>query len=239
MKIILLKLFSWRYRILSVAVVCILLLLGYIYRIEIWDKIAKYYTVFNNREQIKTFVNSFGAGAPVVFITIQILQVLFAPVPGETSGFIGGFLFGTLKGFLFSSIGLTVGSCINFYIGRFLGERYIRKIIPSDYLIRFDAFVKRKGAAVIFILFVIPGFPKDYLCLFLCLSTLLFKVFLIIVTIGRMPGTFLLSLQGAYLFEQNYVVFALIICLCILLSIAAYRYKEPLYKWLERFDKAS
>jgi uncharacterized membrane protein YdjX (TVP38/TMEM64 family) len=233
------RLYLLRYKILALSILIVFLLLGYIYRIQIWEKIVEYFLVFSDREQIKNFITSFGAGAPVVFIIIQILQVLFAPVPGEASGFIGGFLFGTLKGFLFSSIGLTVGSCINFYIGRFLGERYIRKIIPSDYLSRFDAFVKRKGVAVIFILFVFPGFPKDYLCFFLGLSTLSFKVFFIIVTIGRMPGTFLLSLQGAYLFEQNYVVFALIICLCILLSIAAYRYKESLYKWLERFDKGS
>lgn len=230
------RLYLLQYKILFLSILIVILLLGYIYRIQIWEKIVEYFLVFSDREQIKSFITSFGAGAPVVFIIIQILQVLFAPVPGETSGFIGGFLFGTLKGFLFSSIGLTVGSCINFYMGRFLGERYIRKIIPSDYLNRFDAFVKRKGAAVIFILFVFPGFPKDYLCLFLGLSTLSFKVFFIIVTIGRMPGTFLLSLQGAYLFEQNYMVFALILCLCIILSFLAYRYKEGLYKWLEKFN---
>lgn len=230
------RLYLLRYKILSLSILIVILLLGYIYRIQIWEKIVEYFLVFSDREQIKSFITSFGAGAPAVFIIIQILQVLFAPVPGETSGFIGGFLFGTLKGFFYSSIGLTVGSCINFYIGRFLGERYIRKIISSDYLNRFDAFVKRKGAAVIFILFVFPGFPKDYLCLFLGLSTLSFKVFFIIVTIGRIPGTFLLSLQGAYLFEQNYLVFALIFCLCIILSLLAYRYKEGLYKWLEKFN---
>ena len=177
------RLYLLRYKILALSILIVILLLGYIYRIQIWEKIVEYFLIFSDREQIKNFITSFGAGAPAVFIIIQILQVLFAPVPGETSGFIGGFLFGTLKGFLFSSIGLTVGSFINFYIGRFLGERYIRKIIPSDYLNRFDAFVKRKGAAVIFILFVFPGFPKDYLCLFLGLSTLSFKVFFIIVTI--------------------------------------------------------
>lgn len=230
------RLYLLRYKILALSILIVILLFGYIYRIQIWEKIVEYFLIFSDREKIKNFITSFGAGAPAVFIIIQILQVLFAPVPGETSGFIGGFLFGTLKGFLFSSIGLTVGSCINFYIGRFLGERYIRKIIPSDYLNRFDVFVKRKGAAVIFILFVFPGFPKDYLCLFLGLSTLSFKVFFIIVTIGRMPGTFLLSLQGAYLFEQNYLVFALIFCLCIILSLLAYRYKESLYKWLEKFN---
>jgi len=230
------RLYSLRYKILALSILIVILLLGYIFRIQIWDKIVQYYTVFNNREQIKTFVNSFGAGAPVVFIIIQILQVLFIPVPGEATGFIGGFLFGTVKGFLFSSIGLSIGSFLNFIIGRFLGERYIRKLIPDDYLKRFNAFLKRQGVIVIFILFIFPGFPKDYLCLFLGLSTLPLKVFIILATIGRMPATFLLSLQGAYLFEQNYLILALVLCLCVILSLLAYRYKEGLYKWLEKFN---
>ena len=224
------------YKILVLSILIVIFLLGYIYHLQIWEKIVEYFLVFSDREQIKNFITSFGAGAPVVFIIIQILQVLFAPVPGEATGFIGGFLFGTAKGFIFSSIGLAVGSCLNFLVGRFLGKRYIRRLIPDDYLGRFDAFLKRQGAVVIFILFVFPGFPKDYLCLFLGLSTLPLKVFIILVTIGRMPGTFLLSLQGAYLFEQNYLVFTLIFCLCIILSLFAYRYKEGLYKWLEKFN---
>jgi len=230
------RLYLLRYKILALSILIIILLLGYIYRIQIWEKIVEYLLIFSDREQIKTFVNSFGAGAPAVFIIIQILQVLFAPVPGEATGFVGGFLFGTVKGFLFSSIGLSIGSFLNFIVGRFLGKRYIRKLIPDHYLNRFDTFLKRQGVIVIFILFIFPGFPKDYLCLFLGLSTLPLKVFIILATIGRMPATFILSLQGSYLFEQNYLVFALVFCLCIILFLFAYRYKEGLYKWLEKFN---
>lgn len=230
------KLFSWRYKFTAIAILCIVLFLGYIYRIQIWEKVAEYYILFTDREQIKSFVTSFGAGSPVIFIIIQILQVVFAPVPGEATGFIGGYLFGAAKGFLFSSIGLTVGSLINFLIGRFLGERYIRKLIPTSYLSRFDTFLKRQGVIVIFILFVFPGFPKDFLCLFLGLSSLSLRVFIILAAVGRMPGTFLLSLQGDYLFEQNYVIFTLIFCLCILLSILAYKYKEQIYQLIERLN---
>ena len=230
------RLYSLRYKILALSVLIVILLVGYIYRIQIWEKTVEYFLIFSDRERIKNFINSFGAGAPAVFIIIQILQVLFIPVPGEATGFIGGFLFGTVKGFLFSSIGLSIGSCLNFIIGRFLGERYIRKLIPDDYLKRFNTFLKRQGVIVIFILFIFPGFPKDYLCLFLGLSTLPLKVFIILATIGRMPATFFLSLQGSYLFEQNYLVFALILCLCIILFLFAYRYKEGLYKWLEKFN---
>ena len=103
---------------------------------------------------------------------IQILQVIFAPVPGEATGFIGGYLFGTIKGFLYSSIALTIGSWINFAIGRFFGERYVRKLIPPAKFEKFDRILKHQGVIIIFFLFVFPGFPKDYLCLFLGLSTL-------------------------------------------------------------------
>ena len=201
------------------------------------EKITYVYHLFGDREQIKTFVASFGQGAPAIFIIIQILQVLFAPFPGEATGFIGGFLFGAAKGFLFSSIGLTLGSWINFTIGRFMGKRFVRKLIPERQLDRLDKIIKRQGVIVLFILFVIPGFPKDYLCLFLGLSTLPLKIFLILAGIGRMPGTLMLSLQGSYIFEQKYGLFAVIMVLCLMVILLAYKYRDPLYQWLEKYNE--
>jgi uncharacterized membrane protein YdjX (TVP38/TMEM64 family) len=223
-------------KIIAVVAVCILVVLGYLYRIPLWEKVSVYYDIFTDREQTKAFIASFGTGAPVVFILIQILQVLLAPFPGEATGFIGGFLFGATKGFLYSSIGLTVGSLINFTIGRFLGKRFVRKLIPPAQLERMDNLVRHQGAIVLFGLFVFPGFPKDYLCLFLGLSAIPLKIFIILTAIGRMPGTLMLSLQGSYIFEQSYGWFALIVSVCLVLIFLAYRYREGLYRWIEKFN---
>ena len=223
--------------LISAAVVCFIVFLGYVYHQYLWEKITYFYHLFGDREQIKTFVASFGQGAPAVFIIIQILQVLFAPFPGETTGFIGGFLFGAAKGFLYSSIGLTLGSWINFTIGRFMGKRFVRKMIPERQLDRLDKIIKRQGVIVLFILFVIPGFPKDYLCLFLGLSTLPLKIFLILTGIGRMPGTLMLSLQGSFIFEQKYGLFAVIMVICLIVISLAYKYRDPLYQWLEKYNE--
>lgn len=228
--------FSGRLKILVIAFVFALALLGYLYRKPLWEQISSCYVLFTDRDLIKAFVSSFGAGAPVVFIVIQISQVLLAPFPGEATGFIGGFLFGTGKGFLYSSIGLTAGSWINFTIGRFLGKRYVRKLIPPAHLDRMDNIVKRQGVLVLFLLFIFPGFPKDYLCLFLGLSAIPLNVFIILAAIGRMPGTLMLSLQGAYVFEQKYELFALIFGLCLILMFLVYQYRERLYKWIEKYD---
>ena len=169
----------------------------------------------------------------------QILQVIFAPVPGEATGFIGGYLFGVIKGFIYSSAALAIGSWINFSIGRFLGERFVRKMIPSQKFEKFDAMLKRQGIIVILLLFVFPGFPKDYLCLFLGLSVLPFKVFILMAAVGRMPGTFMLSLQGAMLFEENYLVLAVAILVSVLVAYLGYRFREPLNAWIEKQNRTT
>jgi len=227
---------SNRYKFFFIFILCIALLLGYFYRVQLWEKITHYYLLFTNKDQIKIFITSFGSGAPLVFILIQILQVLFAPIPGEATGFIGGYLFGASKGFLYSSLGLTAGSWIIFVIGRLLGKRYVRKLIPIKQLNRFDLLVKRQGVVVLVLFFLIPGFPKDYLCFFLGLSDLPIRVFIVITAIGRMPGTYMLSLQGAFLYEQMYGLLALILGLCVLVALFAYRYRERLYRWIERLN---
>jgi uncharacterized membrane protein YdjX (TVP38/TMEM64 family) len=228
--------YSIKLIILLVAAICALTAIVYFFRQPLWETVTQAYNLFTNREQIKSFIMSFGVAAPVVFMSIQILQVLFAPVPGEVTGFIGGYLFGVAKGFLYSSFALAVGSWLNFLVGRFLGKRFVRKLIPADVFERFDRVLKHQGVIVSFILFVIPGFPKDYLCLFLGLSTVPLRVFILLATIGRMPGTLLLSLQGAFMFDQNYGLFALIFGFCLVLALLVYCYREMIYQWVEKLN---
>ncbi|MFH2044357.1 MAG: VTT domain-containing protein [Pseudomonadota bacterium] len=216
--------------IIAVAVVI------YIFRTPLWDLTLFYWNLLSDREQIKTFITSFGILAPIAFIAIQILQVIFAPVPGEATGFIGGYLFGALQGFIYSSIGLAVGSWINFLIGRFLGKRVIRKIIPSNYLTKFDSTIKHQGVLVLFVLFVFPGFPKDYLCLFLGISALPIKVFILLATIGRMPGTLMLSFQGASLYDKAYGPFIIITVICIVFMAIGYKYRDAIYQWVDKVN---
>ncbi|MEE8399522.1 MAG: VTT domain-containing protein [Desulfobacterales bacterium] len=224
---------SW---LLIFAVLAILIFLGYQHSAFLWEEGAQFYRFFSDKEAVTRFVNSFGKGtAPIVLMVIQFLQVLFAPIPGEaTGGFIGGYLFGAGWGFLYSSVGLTAGSLLAFIIGRYLGQRYVRKLVPANQLTRLDALVRHQGIFVIFLLIATPGFPKDYLCLFLGLSTMPLKVFILIVTIGRIPGTLFWSLQGAFLFEHNYRLVAILFALCAGVTLLAYRYRKPLYQWVER-----
>ena len=108
--------------------------------------------------------------------------------------------------------------------------------IPAEVLAKFDFLMERQGALIAFMLFLLPGFPKDYLCFLLGLSHMPLKLFLLICIVGRLPGTLLLALQGAKVYQGDYYSTAIILGLCLVAMGVLWYYREPLYEWIKRFD---
>ncbi|MEW6258322.1 MAG: VTT domain-containing protein [Thermodesulfobacteriota bacterium] len=204
-----------------------------------WPQIAAFplWRILTDQQKLETLIRSFGPWAPAIFIGLQVLQVVFAPVPGEITGFLGGYLFGAAIGLVYSTIGLSIGSILNFYLGRLLGQGIVFRIVPQQQVEKLAYLVKPKAVLGLFLLFVFPGFPKDYLCLFLGLTTMRFSLFFWIAAVGRIPGTLMLSLQGASLMQRNYSMFLWLAICCVLLAGLSYRYREPLLRWIERYSE--
>lgn len=216
------------------AALCLFIVGVLIFRHPIAHALAIGIDWVSDRDKVAGVITAYGNGAPLVFMAIQLLQVILAPIPGEATGFIGGYLFGAFNGFVYSSIALSIGSWINFAIGRFLGKRFVRRWIPEEKWRRMDRLLKRQGIIIIAILFVFPGFPKDYLCLFLGITDLPLKVFLLISCLGRMPGTLILSIEGSFLFEKNYTVLVIVFGIALAIGLLAMRYRERIYAWMEK-----
>jgi uncharacterized membrane protein YdjX (TVP38/TMEM64 family) len=189
---------------------------------------------YSSRKEVKLFLASFGPYAPIPFVVLQALQVVFAPIPGEVTGFLGGYVFGTWLGFLYSSIGLTLGSAAAFGLGRWLGSHVVRRLISDGVYHKFDFVARTSGALVALLFFLIPGFPKDYLCFLLGVSPIPFGTFLIISTFGRLPGTWLLSIQGAKVRGAHYGEFVIFLAVAATAALLAYIYRESIFQWLRR-----
>lgn len=195
--------------------------------------------IITNKELLNLKLESYGGKAPLIYILIQVAQVFIAPVPGEITGVAGGYLFGCFKGFLYSTFALTFGSIINFLFARLVGKDIVRNLIPETYLKKFDRFFKDDGELVIFALFLFPGFPKDYFCLFLGITNLDFKKFILFSTLGRVPGTFLLSLQGDLLSGGAYLLTMLLGVFLGLVSILIFIKRRQIFDFLENNKKKS
>lgn len=207
-----------------------------LFRHALAEVLPRLWACVADRDCLTAFVSGFGMGAPLVFILVQVTQVLLAPVPGEVTGFIGGYLFGMLPGFLYSTIGLTLGSWLNLFVGRLLGRRYVRRLIPLAHISRFDHMLRGRGLAVVFLMFVFPGFPKDYLCLFLGISDMPMRVLLVLAAVGRLPGTLMLSLQGALLFEENYFFLAAAVAVFGGGAVFFYLIRNRFYRWVDKVN---
>ena len=167
-------------------------------------------------------IREWGILAPVIFISLQALQVIIAPIPGELTGILGGYLFDQWVGLLYSTIGLTVGSVAAFAVGRWLGAHYVQRLVSPDIWRKLGFIIEAEGIILCLVIFLIPGLPKDMTCYLFGLSPMPFWVFAVVSTLGRMPGTWILSAQGAHTASGDYVEVILLTALVVALALPLY-----------------
>lgn len=174
-------------------------------------------SMFTNVEQFKTMVNSYGSFSFLVFLFIQIIQIVFFFIPGEVVQVAGGYIFGPYVSFLLCIIGAIIGSAAAFLITRKLGKPFLQKICGKNNLwlvkkLDKNKMGERKGRdprKLIFILYLIPGIPKDLLAYICGVADISLKEFLIISTIGRAPALFFSCMFGDQVSTKNwtYIIF--------------------------------
>jgi len=187
---------------------------------------------FRDKQQIIQFIKSYRYDE-IVFILLQIAQVIAAPIPGELSGFIGGYIYGPFWGTIYSTIGLTIGSWLAFMLARFFGEPLLEKVVKKEVFEKFDTFMEHKGILVSFLLFLIPGFPKDYLCYIMGVSRIPTLTFIIVSTVGRFFGTMMLSISGNVAHNEQYKLLAVITIAGVIVLFLAWRYHDKILEVLK------
>lgn len=187
--------------------------------------------IFFNRQKMLAFLNSLGHWAFIGFIFVQALQVIVSPFPGEVTGLLGGYLYGPFLGVTLSTVGLTLGSYIAFSLSRAFGRPFVEKVVSKATMARFDYILHHKGAFLVFLLFLLPGFPKDYLCYILGLGHLTTREFIVIGGTGRLLGTVLLTLGGTYIRHQQYTQLFILIGVSLVIVFLALAYRDKLEKW--------
>jgi uncharacterized membrane protein YdjX (TVP38/TMEM64 family) len=194
--------------------------------------------LLSDEARLQETLASFGPWGPLVFIGLQVLQIIVFVIPGEIVQIAGGYIFGPWLGLIYSLIGISLGSAGAFFLGRALGRPFVEALIRREKVEEFDrAFRRGRGLASLFLLFLIPGVPKDILCYLSGLSAIPFLLFFIISAVGRLPGLTLSVIFGSKLATQEWVVVvaiaAAVITLLILSRLLRARLRA-LEEWLLR-----
>jgi uncharacterized membrane protein YdjX (TVP38/TMEM64 family) len=172
--------------------------------------------------------------APWIFIALQTFQVVFFFIPGELTQAMGGYLFGSLAGIALSLIGISIGSALEFLIAKKYGNNFLRKILPKkEYNSVKKLICREKNKFILFVLYVLPGFPKDILGYVSGISGISFKNFMIITSIARLPGIITSNLIGANLFYENYIALIYIIILIAVILFFSITEREKIISFLK------
>ncbi len=190
---------------------------------------------FLDQQRLKDFLDSLGVFSYLGFVVLQVFQVVAAPIPGEATGFLGGFLYGIPLGIILSTIGLTLGSWLAFTFSKIFGRPLVEKVIRKETIDRYDYLLHSKGLVLIFILFLFPGFPKDYLSYILGLGHMSTKAFLIISTLGRLFGTIMLTLGGSYIRNHQFAHFFTLTSVVTIIVILAIMYRDRIEERLKKW----
>ena len=89
---------------------------------------------FTNPQLLQATLSKAGILAPLLFIFLQIIQVIIPIVPGGASSALGITAFGAVNGFIYNYIGICIGSICIFLLVRKYGHRFILKVCKKkDY----------------------------------------------------------------------------------------------------------
>lgn len=210
---------------LSVAAICAAIFL------IIKDQFTK---IFLNPAFIRSWIISFGHYSFLVFILLQVFQVVIFFIPGEVIQVAGGYVFGSIFGLLLSITGIMCGSILTFWAARVFGDKFLKRILPSKDYKKIKALIDRpKNKLILFILYLFPGFPKDVLGYVAGITPIRLTEFITLSTIARLPGIIVSTYMGSNLFHKNYDMVLVVTGIVIVLLGIGFYFKDKIENYFK------
>lgn len=186
---------------------------------------------------LKHILASYGFRGVFVFILLQVLQVVAAAIPGEVIQLAGGYIYGIWLGTLYSLAGILLGSVIVFYISRLLGYSIVKAFVSQKNLEKLNFIMNSsKSEIAMFILFLIPGMPKDILTYIAGLTPVKPVRFFVIITAGRLPALFASSCIGYSAGKGDYAMTVALSVAAVVLFAAGVLLKDRIIAILKNRD---
>ncbi len=213
------------------AVGAIVVLLGLAGGVYVFSQ--AYLDVLFDTAALQSWLDQFGILAPVVFILIQMLQVIFAPIPGQAVALAAGYLFGAVAGTIYSMIGVVLGSAIAFLIARRYGRPAVESLLAADVIDRFDEFVDWAGVPGLLVFVLIPGLPDDAISFLAGLAKFRLPTFLGVIIVGRLPAYVLTVYAGDSLAGGELLEALLVLIVLIAVSVLGYLKQDAIQEALQ------
>ena len=191
-------------------------------------------------ERIIAYLRANESIAALLIIAIQTLQVVVCILPGQPIQFAASYMFGVLIGLLLSLAGAVIGVVISFFTAKILGRDAMHMIFGEE---RISDYQKKlnsgKGLTIAFLIYLIPGIPKDLVSYAAGISEMRFLPFLLVSTVGRIPGMAGSLLFGYFFREKNYIGAAAVCIVMGIMLLAVFIKRKDIFRMLDDIERKS
>ncbi len=190
---------------------------------------------FSSIRDIYEFLKDYKKESVLIYLGLQVLQIIICIIPGQALQLAAGYLFHFWLALLLTLTGAALGTIAVYYLARFLGKDAMHMIFGEEKIhAMLEKLDSRNGMLLVFIIFLIPGIPKDLCAYAAGISEIRLKPFLILSLIGRTPGMAGSLLIGRQLQNEGYLSAAIIAGIALVLFILGMVFRKQV---TEFFDK--
>lgn len=191
---------------------------------------------FKSLDEINKLLKQYKTASIFLYIGLQVFQIVVSVLPGQALQFAAGYAYSFWFGFLYSIIGVALGTVITFYLARILGKDALHVIFGEEKFSKFLHMLNRKRSfVVLFVIFLIPGIPKDLFTYAAGVSEIRIVPFLVLSLVARTPAMIGSIIMGSMFQSKSYVGLILLGAVAVILFIAGILKRDKLIKWSDRF----
>ena len=165
--------------------------------------------VVSDGERFKAWIDSYGNFGKVIFVLVRALQTVVKIIPAEPLEIGSGYAFGVWGGLFYCMMGTEIGSFVIVVITKLFGMKAVKLFVSEEKINSLD-FIKNKEKLTLslFIIYLIPGTPKDVITYLMGVTDYSIWKFLLVTGIARIPSIITSTVCGAALGEKNYLLSA-------------------------------
>lgn len=143
--------------------------------------------ILTSQENMQKFIMGFGAAAGIIFVLIQIIQVIIPVIPGGVSCVAGVIVFGAGMGFVYNYVGICIGSILVFLIAKRYGRPLMVKMFDKKLIDKYESWTEKNGRFTkLFALAIfLPVAPDDFLCYLAGTTRMKLKTFTAVILLGK------------------------------------------------------
>lgn len=206
--------------IINIISIIVFLLISLIVLIVIFPKLEIY---INDPLLFKEFINEYGTISSIIFLVLQILQIIVSILPGEFIEIGAGITFGWFKGFILCEIGLFIGTAFIYFFSKKVGKPVVKAFIGERHFSKLEKLDNHPNRdKVLFIIFLIPGLPKDLISYVACFFNIGFWKFIFISLVARIPSVITSTIAGGYIIDGKYIEAIIVFIITGIISILCY-----------------